>query len=395
MKKTLLTMILTLLIAAGVFVSPLSATEGEDWYLPENPLEGQEVFFSLGCPKCHSVQGIGGTIGSDLGEINVNSFSDITSSLWNHLPRMQEAYVKHGMKWTELTEDQGRKLVQFIYFLKYFEGQPNAELGERLYLEKGCVRCHAVGGRGGDIGPELDKYQTLFAAPYITAGIWNSGPKMQAKQKENGVPTPEFMERDVVDILAFIRAKGNSEKLEHRMVRMGNPVQGKELFKNRNCTKCHSSGKTNKAAPDFADSNLRGTQSQILSQMWNHSTNMWDEMKKENVSFPKFQPEEMNDLISYIYFFNFNDLPGKADNGRKVFNEKKCDTCHSIDSSTSATTGPDLKKSTFSGPFQVFTAIWNHSPAIHAKMVEKEVRWPLMSNTDMRDLYELLISISN
>ena len=40
------------------------------------------------CIRCHSIQGVGGTTGPDLGEIWLGSFMDIASKLWNHFPRM-------------------------------------------------------------------------------------------------------------------------------------------------------------------------------------------------------------------------------------------------------------------------------------------------------------------
>src|SRR3989304_5677639 len=125
-------------------------------FLPDNPLEGSALFTEKYCIRCHSIQGIGGKTGPDLGEIHLGSFSEITADLWNHFPRMNEAFREAKIAWPDLTTEETRKLITFLYYLNYFDKASNTELGEKLFHEKNCIRCHSVGGKGGDIGRKLD-----------------------------------------------------------------------------------------------------------------------------------------------------------------------------------------------------------------------------------------------
>lgn len=371
------------------------AARGIDQYLPENPQAGWNMFTAKHCIRCHSVQGVGGRTGPDLGDIWLGSFVEIASSLWNHFPRMKEAFQEEKLDWPTLTEEEGKNLITFIYFLNYFDKTANAEIGEKLFHEKNCSRCHSVGGKGGDIGPNLDGFQNKYAAPYITAQLWNKGPKMMRVMRENRVPRPIFQERDVIDILAFIREKGFDPRAQRRYLPLANPAKGKALFQRKNCGKCHSvRGQGGTIGPDLAKKHLKGSLSQILSQMWNHGANMWPRMTREGVKFPRFSAQEMSNLISYLYFLDFAGEPGSAQRGKQVFADKECALCHLPDEPGGDTIGPDLGKAGLDNSFKVLTEMWNHAPAIEEMMKEENIRWPILKTNEMRDLIAYILSVS-
>ncbi len=382
---------------ALVLTMPFAGTPREakgEWAPPENPLEGREAFSSKHCIKCHSIQGVGGRTGPDLGDISLGSFMDIASSLWNHFPRMIEAFRKDKLEWPKLTVEESEKLFTFLYFLNYFDKASNAEIGERLYHIKSCIRCHSVGGKGGDSGPELDEFQTKYAVPYITSALWNSGPEMLKEMREEKIPQPQFQERDVIDILAFIRNKGLSEETTRSYLPPANPVKGKKLFKEKKCINCHvTRGRGEEIGPDLAKKKLKGSLSHILSQMWNHGSNMWPKMKKKNIEFPEFTPEEMSDLMAYLYFLQFNEAPGSAKRGSKVFSDKKCRSCHIPGDTGGRAIGPNLAEAGLDSPFKIIAEMWNHAPAIHKKMKEANIRWPLLETGEMRDMVQYILSL--
>jgi mono/diheme cytochrome c family protein len=385
---------------AAVFVALLMAlpavgtsVEG-DPFLPENPLAGSRLFASKNCIRCHSIQGVGGSAGPDLGETALGSFPVITSKLWNHFPRMIEAFAQERVEWPRLSGEESQQLFTFLYFLNYLDKAANADIGERLFLVKNCIRCHSVGGKGGDIGPELDTYQTEHAAPIITAALWNHGPEMMKVMRKKGIPRPEFQERDVIDILAFIRVKGFSDDTSRRLLPPPNPDQGRAIFEEKNCIHCHSvRGAGGTIGPDLAGKDLRGSLSHILSHMWNHGANMWPRMAKEKIEFPEFSPEEMSDLISYLYFLQFEDRPGSAERGRQVFREKRCEGCHMPSRTYEKPVGPNLAEAHLDSPFKIVAEMWNHAPAIEREMQRQGIRWPLLSEDEMRDLLAFVLSL--
>lgn len=391
--KTRLCLLMTVI---GLLLAPFggAAQEEADWFLPENPLEGRRLFYEKLCVTCHSIQGVGGRAGPDLGEVRLGGFTGIASKLWNHFPRMKEAFRDADLEWPQLTTEDARKLIGFLYFLNYFDKAADASIGERLFHVKNCIRCHSVGGQGGSIGPELDLYQSDFAAPMITAALWNNGPKMMKEMRRRKVPRPQFQERDVVDILAFIRANGLSDKTERKYLSPGNPVRGKALFASKRCVRCHAiRGAGGGVGPDLAKASLKGSLSFILSQMWNHGSNMWPRMAKEGVRFPRFTPQEMSDLIAYLYFLDFDTFPGSKKRGQRIFRKKRCKGCHVPTKPGKETIGPDLSEADLDTPFTVLAEMWNHAPAIERKMHEQGIRWPLLEEDEMRDLIEYLMSL--
>src|SRR5689334_7421416 len=51
--------------------------------------------------------------------------------------------------------------------------------GERLLDEKGCLRCHAVNGRGGKRAPDFTRASSEARTPALFASVlWNHSPKM-------------------------------------------------------------------------------------------------------------------------------------------------------------------------------------------------------------------------
>jgi mono/diheme cytochrome c family protein len=379
----------------GAIASRGPGARSDDLLLTENPFAGGRIFFDKHCIKCHSIQNIGGDTGPDLGDISLGGFSDITSELWNHFPRMNEAFRNEDLVWPELDSTETKELITFLYYLNFFDQASNPEMGKRLFHEKNCNRCHSVGGKGGDIGPKLDKFQNNYALASITAALWNSGPKMIATMVEEKVPRPLFQKRDVVDILAFIRNDGLSDRTEKLYLPPANPVAGKELFNRKGCVRCHAiRGKGGKIGPDLAARNLKGSLTAILSEMWNHGANMWPLMKTKGIKFPNFTPRQMSDLISYIYFLDFDDLQGNDRRGKEVFSEKKCKTCHIPGKPGEETIGPDLAQAGLESPFDIVSAMWNHAPSIEERMAEENIRWPLLEWDEMRDMIAYILVIN-
>lgn len=389
--KRLLGLLLPLLLLAA----PAAAQGGgTDAFLPRNPLEGRHLFTTKLCIRCHSIQGVGGRTGPDLGEVALGSFPAIASKLWNHFPRMNEAFEKERLRRPTLTEAEARQLITFLYFLNYLDKSANPAVGDKLFHEKNCYRCHSVGGKGGHVGPKLDSYQGRYAAPFITAALWDHGLKMMRKMVARGVPRPTFEERDVIDILAFIREKGLDDRATRSYLPSGNPVRGRELFSEKHCVRCHSiRGGGGHMGPDLAQRGLKGSLSYILSHMWNHGAHMWPKMEQEGIPVPQFSPREMSDLMTYLYFIEFRMPAGSAPRGRQVFTRKHCAVCHLPAAPGAATIGPNLAQVGLDGPFKILAEMWNHAPAIERRMKEGQIRWPLLDKDEMRDLMAYILSL--
>ena len=111
--------------------------------LAQDPLAGSEAFQAKGCIKCHSVNGLGGSSASDLGEIpRRRSFYELGATLWNHAPLMGEGMGSYGIEHPEMSPAEAGDLIGFLFFLRYFDPPGNVSVGKRLFNEKKCSACH-------------------------------------------------------------------------------------------------------------------------------------------------------------------------------------------------------------------------------------------------------------
>ena len=59
--------------------------------------------------------------------------------------------------------------------------------GKKLFTAKGCVRCHAVNGAGGTMGPDLARVPRPHTFFDLSAALWNHTPKMAARMRQLGL----------------------------------------------------------------------------------------------------------------------------------------------------------------------------------------------------------------
>src|SRR5262249_42522615 len=156
-------------------------------------LAGAQVFSTKGCVKCHAVNGAGGKVGPDLARATrPHSFFDLTTAMWNHLPRMAERMKQMGIDRPKLDDRETADLVAYLYSLNYCDRPGNRETGRKLFSEKRCIECHQAGGTGGTVGPPLDSFKRFSSPIFVAAAMWNHGPQMAEAMKEKGIERPQF-----------------------------------------------------------------------------------------------------------------------------------------------------------------------------------------------------------
>jgi cytochrome c oxidase subunit II len=92
------------------------------------------------------------------------------------------------------------------------------QLGSELFLQRGCVQCHAIAGTGGDIGPDLTNFgQRLTLAAGIVdntaenLAAWLRDP--QAVKPENHMPTIPLTEEDIDALVAYLLSLGMNQEM--------------------------------------------------------------------------------------------------------------------------------------------------------------------------------------
>lgn len=393
MKITLL--IVALAMGAGFAVSP-AASAAEDavsFLLPGNPLEGSRLFTGKGCMRCHSIYGVGGATGPDLGQGNLKRpLLDIAGIMWNHSPGMSHVFQEQGTARPQFKPAEMANLISFLYYLGSLGPPGDPAMGARLFNEKRCVTCHSLGGKGGSHAPKLDSYGRYASPIYLTASLWNHGQKMAGLMEALHVQRPTLEKNDIADLLAYFRAAAGS--VERIYIQPGNPQNGKKLFAEKACIQCHSvsDNEANQTAPNLRV-RLNGSLVKIAGAMWNDGPRMWSKMAERGMRVPAISTEQMSDLISYLYFLQFVDRPGEARRGRIVYQEKRCTKCHNLPG-VGGTAGPDLiTAARTKTPLEIVTAMWNHATTMEQKMLEENLQWPVFKGGEMADLIAYLTAV--
>ncbi len=263
---------------------------------------GERLFAGKGCVQCHEVGGRGGRVGPPLDSLKrANSPVLVAAAMWNHGPRMAEEMQARGIARPAF---QGREFVDLIAYIVSAARDPGGETaqvvpgtperGEKLFAERQCAVCHAVGGKGGKVGPDLGRRGHHVSLTRFAALMWNHGPTMWARMKERGIAVPTLSGQEMADILAHLY-------VAHYFDQPGNARRGARVVQTKGCVTCHSvRGKGGKIAADFATSQVVVAPATLIAGMWNHSILMETQTQKREIAWPVLTGQELADLSAYL-----------------------------------------------------------------------------------------------
>lgn len=338
---------------------------------------GADFFRTQGCVNCHALKGAGGQKGPDLGQRLDRDYTPagIAARMWSHAPVMWAAMSKDNLTPPKVTTDQAGDLFAYFYAARFFERPGEAERGKRLFQEKHCMDCHSLTAAGGGIAPPVDKWESLQAPIMLIEHMWNHQNQMHNAMAARGIAWPQLSSQDLDDMLVYLQNLPQTRGEEH-FVDIPSGGNGEALFREKGCAGCH----VGKLALEnrLGDSTL----TDIAAAMWNHAPQMRQPP-------PELSLDEWRQLMGYVWAKQFFATHGDAARGHKVFESKKCATCHN-DASSGA---PSLSK-----PAQPYSAItmvavlWQHGPVMLSKMQEKHIAWPQLTQDEMANLIAYLNS---
>jgi cytochrome c2 len=368
-----------LLVAAVTF-----AGETEENLLRGNPSSGRMLFESKECVRCHSVWGNGGTLGPDIVKaVEGKSVPRLAGEFWNHTPRMIEETHNRGYRWPELDSAEMADLLSYFYYLRLFGNPGDPVRGAVAFSRLRCANCHELAPEHSTSGGDLDRFAVYPSPLPLAQAMWNAGPSMQELQLDIDRSIPEFSGSEMADIQAFIRENGRRDRDEFQLLPLADPARGKTVFLSKRCNVCH--GGEIGSAPDLGSSALKRSVAEIGGVLWNHSYAMHDQMRKRNIAFPRFEGQEMADVIGYIYLLGYVGEPGDETKGQALFSAKGCASCHSDEGA-----GPDIPEADVSGTIALSSAMWNHAPGMHELMAEQGTPWPKFEAGEMEDIVAFL-----
>jgi len=261
---------------------------------------------------------------------------------------------------------------------------PDPVEGSRLFVGKGCVACHAVGGEGGKTGPDLGRISTGRTLLGMAAVMWNHSPRMTERIKEAKITRPKLTPEEMANLLAFLNYTGY-------LGTPGDPKRGAELFRERSCSRCHAVGGVGGTMGPGLDRFKRYTSPIVLAAaMWNHGPKMEAVMAQAGIARPQLTGEDIAHLLAYLRTAGRGGpesgvylLPGNPEVGGRLFKEKRCASCHGPEGTGGV--GPDFRRrrEDFQGGLTQVTALmWNHGPAIWRKMAEMNIPFPTLADQD-------------
>jgi mono/diheme cytochrome c family protein len=121
---------------------------------------------------------------------------------------------------------------------------------------------------------------------------------------------------------------------------------------------------------------------------------MAEQMRQLNLSPARLNPREMGDLIAFLFTLDYFGSRGNAEEGRRLFSEKKCIACHQV-GGIGGVVGPNLDFfKQYGSPIFMATAMWNHGPSMVKAMQAKNIERPTFTESEMLDLITYLRSVS-
>jgi mono/diheme cytochrome c family protein len=363
-----------------------------DWGM----LAGWDVFTKKSCGQCHSVRGVGGKIGPDLARSQSGGgFYELGAAMWNHLPKMGERMREQRIERPRLTATDVSNLLAFLFTAAYREESGDATSGEQLFTAKGCVQCHSVGGKGGNVGPALDALKGANSPVLIAAAMWNHGPRMAEAMKAKGIERPTFKDRELVDLVAYVVGAARAVDTTTTQVVPGTPERGGKLFADKRCATCHAvGGRGGKLGPALGGRAHHVSLTEFAALMWNHGPAMWTRMKARGIEVPQLTGQEMADIVAYLYTSHYFDaVTGQAARGQQLVQGKGCVTCHSI-RGKGGKVAADFATSTVTGsPSAVVAAMWNHGSRMESQAQKQDVELPVLTGQELADITAYLGSL--
>ncbi len=249
---------------------------------PGDAGRGKRDFESLGCAGCHSLP--------------VNQWQALTDpialldAMWNHRSEMLAATASKGIALPQLSAQQ------LTDILVYLRNQPSnlpgtrgqtgvfsiegTGAGDAVFQSAGCAQCHhSVGVLAAAV-----QGQTLTE---IAAEMWNHVPVM-AKAGAPAVKLDPGQMRELVS--SFWAAKFFEDA--------GRPSAGSRIFAKKECTVCHNDASS--GAPHLPIPGSDFTGASMVSALWRHGPRMLDLMKTKGIEWPRFDGNQMADLIAYL-----------------------------------------------------------------------------------------------
>jgi hypothetical protein len=148
------------------------------------------LFKAKGCEGCHTGKN------ALEGKLADQSLTGIAAAMWNHQPMMKQPPP-------QLSADEMRQILSYIWAKQRFRGDGNAARGKRVFAEKRCETCHNDPASGA---PKLAKGKDAYSDVTMVSALWGHGPKMQTAMAAKNIAWPRFTAQQMSDLIAYLNS---------------------------------------------------------------------------------------------------------------------------------------------------------------------------------------------
>ncbi len=267
---------------------------------PGDRSQGETVFHQNGCDHCHSVAGVGGKAAPDLSTVGVAGDPNVwATAMLNHAGSMVGPINSALGKWPNFSANQMNNLIAYVTPGKAVAAKNRETLGDPqrgwTVFQNRCLVCHSVGGRGGNLGPELGPDQDIpLTTAQFASVMWNHAPTMLKAAKDKGIPPSQLDGKDMADLLAFLASLRYFEP-------SGSALVGQKVFAERGCAACHGAvGEGSKMGPPLRRQTETYTTISFTTALWRHGPKMADRVQESGMSWPELKATDVGDIVSFL-----------------------------------------------------------------------------------------------
>lgn len=267
---------------------------------PGDPKSGKSLFNEKHCIECHAIGREGGRTGPRLDTLARGTPPlQIAQDLWNHGPVMVAMMRGRNL---EVPTFRGTEIIDLFTYLRSqgqsrsvrtFRSAGDPVKGKQIFASKGCVKCHAVFGAAGSVGPDLGRVELRGSVTQLAGRMWNHWPAMSDAMQSMGIATPVFRNEELADVFAYLFIS--------RYDAVDAPAdRGFAVYREKRCASCHGLRAEGGIGPALTSITRGKPKEEIARRMWNHAPGMLARMTDRRIPWPRFTPEELAALIRFL-----------------------------------------------------------------------------------------------
>lgn len=270
-----------------------------------DPSLGEETFRAKRCDSCHSIGSVGGSVGPALDSYgSVMSPVILAAAIWNHSAAMSTRMNQRMMPGFDFHGTDVADLMAFVRARSIPDGRPrqyllpgNPRRGMAVFRSKQCVACHSTRGSITVNGPTLRRGELYGNASLIAGEILNHSTPMSRQMMAKGIELPTLESQEMADLVAYIYFIKFLDD-------PGDVAKGRSVYESKSCDLCHGDDNSDSGmsgtAPTLFGSEAVRSPYHLASFMWNHAPEMAAELDDFGLTWPRFENDEMRDLVSYL-----------------------------------------------------------------------------------------------